>query len=290
MENLDKIGDSLSEGNNQGKQKKVELQDLVIYTSTLYGNDEVSQVREKLALKLFSNADQLGIRCVVLDGGSNENFINEAKKFSNIEMIVDPSLGMGEGRRAALKTALGKKEASFFLWLEPEKDDLVNEKELSKMIAGLREGSADIIVPRRESRDTMPEFQAWIENRANERAMEIAGVSKEETKDVWDLWFGPKMFNREGAKYFSEYKGKMDNWDSIIKPVLDAYQDGKKISSVDVDFKYDISQKQNEENNREMKMKRIFQYTKILVELGDDFWQKKEKENRGFGLSDFKKR
>ena len=230
-----------------------------------------------MALKFFNNADQLGVRCVVLDGGSNENFLEEAKKFSNVEIIVDSSLGMGEGRRAALEAAMGENKASFFLWIEPEKDDLINEKDLGKMIADLRENKADIIVPRRESKETMPEFQAWIENRANKKAMEIAGVGREEAKEVWDLWFGPKMFNREGAKYFLEYKGKLDKWDSIIKPVLNAYQDGKRVSSVDVNYKYDISQKESEEKDREMKKKRIIQYIKILAELGDEFWRKKEK-------------
>jgi len=258
--------------------KNFKFPDLVIYTSTLYGNDEVSKVREKLALKLFNNIHQLGIRCVVLDGGSNENFLEEAKEFPNVEIIVNPSLGMGEGRRAALGAAMEKKEASFFLWIEPEKDDLINEKELEKMIADLRENKTDIVIPRRESKETMPKFQAWVESRANKRAMEVAGVSGEEAKEVWDLWFGPKMFNREGAKYFLEYKGKLDKWDSIIKPVLDAYQDGKRVSSVDIGYKYDVSQKESEEENREMKKKRILQYTKILAEIGDEFWQKKEKE------------
>lgn len=267
-----------SQGENRVENKEGgKFPDLVIYTTTFYGNDPVSAVREKLALKLFENANKLRVKCVVVDGGSNPDFLAAARQFPNIEVIIDPSLGMGQSRRVALKKAITKEEAAFFLWVEPEKSDLIDEASLGKMITGLRDQKTDIVVPKRESMETLPEFQAWIENRANKRAMKISGVSEDEVKEIWDIWFGPKMFNRDGAQYFLNYQGKLDKWDAVLKPVFDAYKAGKRVSSVGVDYKYDITQKQNEENDREMKKKRVTQYMTILSELSDEFWIKKGK-------------
>jgi hypothetical protein len=126
---------------------------------------------------------------------------------------------------------------------------------------------------------SMPKLQAWIEKRANERASHIMEESQENldklSSEAFDLWFGPKIFNLEGAKFFAEYKGKLDKWDSIIKPVVLAAQAGKKISSVEVDYTYDPSQSESEKDDRNMKEKRLIQYRQILKELGDKFWEKK---------------
>ncbi len=50
------------------------FEDLTIFTTTSYGSDPVSRVREKLALKFLQNAIGLGAHCVVVDGGSNKKF------------------------------------------------------------------------------------------------------------------------------------------------------------------------------------------------------------------------
>jgi bacterioferritin (cytochrome b1) len=260
-------------------EKEPGFKDLVLFTTTMYGEDAVSRVREVLAEDLLKNAEKLGVRCVVVDGGSNAEFLKKLSEFKNVTSEIDPKLGMGESRREALKKALemaGPQDN--FLWVEPEKADLITEESLNAMIEGLRAGKTDIVVPRRKSMESMPKFQAWIERRANQRAGELMKENEDEaepTDEALDLWFGPKMFNRGGAAFFADYKGKLDKWDSIIKPVIEAAEAGKKISSVDVDYSYDPSQSGSEENDRVMKEKRVIQYKKILGELGDSFWEKK---------------
>jgi hypothetical protein len=259
-------------------EKEPGFKDLVLFTTTMYGVDDVSKVREVLAERLLKNAEDLGVRSVVVDGGSNPEFLKKLKAFKNVTSEVDPSLGMGESRREALKKALelaGPQDN--FLWVEPEKSELITKESLSAMIEGLRAGQTDIVVPRRKSMASMPKFQAWIEKRANKRAGELMNEDEDApTEESLDLWFGPKMFNREGANFFANYKGKLDKWDSIIKPVIDAAEAGKKISSVDVDYSYDPSQSESEEHDRVMKEKRVTQYKKILGELGDSFWEEQE--------------
>lgn len=271
-------------GSPERREKGEQFSDLVIFTTTRYGNDEVSLTRSALAEDFFRRAKEMNIRCVVVDGGSTPEFLKRIEQFDNVKVIVDPSLGMGESRRKALQEATqivaDDVKSPNFLWTEPEKNGLITAENLDKMISGLRSDLTDIVVPARKSKDTLPKFQAWIESRANKRAMKAAEIPPEAIERELDLWFGPKMFNRAGAQYFLDYKGGLDKWDAIIKPVIDAYKDNKRISAVPVEFFYDESQREQEEGSREFKKKRFEQYSQILAELGDEFWKDKLEETK----------
>ena len=270
---------SIESGAAERREKGEQFRDLVLFTTTLYGEDQTSRVRSHLAEQMMANAKELGVRCVVVDGGSNKEFLDKMKAFENVTVVEDSSLKMGESRRRALQTAVdmtaGAEQPAFFLWTEPEKCDLITADNLRIMVDGLRKGKADVVVPARRDMSSLPKFQAWIEARANKRAkgVAVAGLPPDGEVEILDLWFGPKMFNIEGARYFLDYKGKLDKWDAIIKPVIDAHRGGKKVVSVPVDYIYDRSQKEDEET-REFKKKRFLQYTTILAELGDKFWKK----------------
>ncbi len=257
------------------KKEEYSFDDLTIFTTTFYGTDPVSQTRQKLAEQFLTKANDLGIRSVVVDGGSTPEFLDWMRQLKNVHVEVEPKLSMGESRRHALHAAREKYKTPFYLWVEPEKSNLLTPETLHAMISGLRSGAADIIVPSRKSHETMPKFQAWIEKRANFRAHQLMPGEHE----TFDLWFGPKMFNNEGAGFFESYKGTLDKWDSIIKPVVDAYQAGKRISTVEVDYTYDPTQTDTEKDDRIMKRKRFEQYRQILAELGDVFW-KEQLENK----------
>ncbi len=258
------------------QEKKEKFDDLIIFTTTFYKEDDTSKIREKLALKFFENADKLEIKTVVIDGGSNSSFLNKLEEYENIKLVQKTDLSMGESRRHALNEAIKISQNNTptnYLWAEPEKWSLLCENNISDMINILRKGNADIVVPERKNKNSMPKFQSWIESRANKKA-------SDKLDKIYDLWFGPKMFNKAGAQYFLNYKSDLDKWDSIIKPVINAYSDNKKISSVPVSFDYDESEKLYEENNRELKQKRLNQYSSILAEIGDSFWSKKIKNNK----------
>lgn len=264
------------------KEKIEEFDDLAIFTTTFYKDDESSRVRSALAEKFFDHVNGLNIKCIVVDGGSYPEFLENIKKFKNIKIVSETTLGMGESRRKALEVALNlmaEENNPSFLWVEPEKEDLIKEESLGAMIKFLREERADIVVPSRVSKESYPKFQKWIEERANKRAGQL--FNKSENDEMFesevDLWFGPKMFNREGAKFFLNYKGNLDKWDSIIKPVIEAQGAGKNIVSAPVDFKYPEEQKNYEEGNEIFDQKRIDQYKQILAELGDPYWAGKAK-------------
>lgn len=259
--------------------------DLTIFTSTLYKEDESSLVRQELAIKLFENARNLGIKVVVDDGGSNAYFLEKISQFNNVTIVSDSkNASMGEGRRAALRKAVedsGNSQNHYYLWVEPEKEGLISPDGLTAILDPLRSNQTDIVVPARKDMSTLPNFQAWIEKRANEAAGKIARPEGIETdEEVWDLWFGPKAFNATGANYFLNYQSDLDKWDSIIKPVLNAYQDGKRVTTVPVDFRYTEEQKANEDESDEFKKKRVVQYGVILAELGSVLWKQILEDHR----------
>lgn len=264
------IPDSVKE-----KKEKEDFSDLCIYTTTFYGKDKTSQIREKLAEKLLENVAKLGIKCVVVDGGSNQNFLDKASSRQNVNLVVNPNLGMGESRRESLRMAI-KSGVAYYLWVEPEKYDLIRSESLKIMLDGLRKDKTDIVVPRRVNKESMPKLQAWIETRANKRAKELLSGELKAGEEL-DLWFGPKMFNRAGAEFFLNYKGKLDKWDGVVKPVVEAHKNGKRVSSVGVDYKYDSTQSLSEAEDRVIKEKRLEQYATILAEMGDSFWKNKNK-------------
>lgn len=253
------------------QREKEKFPDLTIFTTTYYGADETSNFREKMAENFLANTAALNIKCIVIDGGSNQNFLKKIEFFKNVQIEIDPTLKTGESRRRALEVARNKCDTPYFLWTEPEKTNLITEESINKMIGLLRDGQADIVVPKRRSKDSLPKLQAWTESRAAKRTAKIMGAQAEEELD---LWFGPKMFNRESAKYFLDYQGKLDKWDSIIVPVINAYKDGKRVSSVIIDYVHPPEQTAGETADREIKKKRVEQYVKILAEF-DPYWKKK---------------
>jgi len=265
------------------------LSELIVYTSTLYGDDETSKIRSKLCLNLLKNAKGLGIKVVVRDGGSSDKFIDEVNKLDNVLLIQalprEKRKSMGADRRDALAEAVRlanreKMENPYFFWTEPEKDDLISEKNLVNIITGIRCGS-NIVVPAREEGawQNLPKNQRWFEQRANKRSLELIKESSGgRHQQLLDLWFGPKMFDRVGAEFFQKYNEdgkKMDLWDATIVPVVEAIREGKAVGSVPVDYKYNETQALNEsgELKNAFIVKRSEQYAQILREMGDPVWE-----------------
>lgn len=248
------------------------FEDLTLFTGTFYRDDPSSRLRQELALQQFERAEALGIRMIVSDGGSNVDFLEAASQFPNVTLLQEPEGStMGSSRRFALEEALADSEDDpdhIFMWIEPEKVDLVDPDTLTELVQPIREGVADIVVPSRKDLSTLPKQQAWFEVRANQRA----GDLMKGQKSTLDLWFGPKVFNRRAAEYFRNYKGQLDKWDAIIKPVLEANNAGLKVIDVPVDFSYPPGQSQQEDGNPAFQRKRVEQYATILAELGDKFW------------------
>lgn len=154
--------------------------DFVAFTSTFYKDDVEWKVRSEAFFEMIENAQKLGIRVVVGDGWSGSEFIERLQKYSNITYVVsgrwweNPDLTMAGERRFTWKKAMEAfPDATNFLWLEPEKAELMKMENIDAILQPLRDGFADMVVPSRKSKETLPPQQRAAENRANRRASHI---------------------------------------------------------------------------------------------------------------------
>lgn len=257
-------------------RERKDFSNLVIFTWTSYQDDERSQIRSKLAIKMIENANKYWIKIVMIDRGSGTKFLEQLKTYDNVT-IIDPKEWdtMAWDRRNALQKALELyPDAPYFLWTEPEKDDFITPKNLSPVMDEIETGKYAIVVPKRADKSTMVDFQAREETRANKELSALAAWEKrieEKNPDLYwgeqfDLFFGPKIMTRKGAEYFLKYKGQLDKRDGTITPVLLAKAQWENIWSATVNYEYDSSQIENEHWDKNMNRKRLHQYVEILNE------------------------
>jgi len=270
--------------NRNNEELNGDLKNLIVYTGVYYTKSPLYDARSSIWFKTFDNALKLGVKVVVRnDGGLPDEMLARIKAYPNITIVEkDPSKKntLGSGRREALQKAIEIAEAEgienpVFLWTEPEKDKLITEENLLELVREVHAGN-NIVVPERGEKawDELPRQQRFLEQRAEKRVQENIMKSDERL----DLWFGPKVLDLKGADYFLRYNSegdKIDLWDSLMVPVLEAKKDGLQVRSVTLDFSYDKSQtKEGDEAKQEgMELKRLEQYCQILKELGDPKWQ-----------------
>lgn len=266
---------NLQSKNIESRERK-DFSNLIIFTWTSYQDDERSQLRSKLALKMLDNAHKYWIKVVMVDKWSGVKFLEQLKKYNNVTIVNSKEWDtMAWDRRSALQKALELyPDTPYFLWTEPEKDHLITPQNLSPVMDEIETGKYAIVVPKRADKSTMVDFQAREETRANKELSALATWKKrisEKNPDLYggeefDLFFGPKIMTRKGAEYFLKYKWELDKWDGTITPVLLAKAKWENIWSVTVGYKYDESQKKDEEGDKNMQRTRLRQYVSILEE------------------------
>lgn len=300
--------------------------ELTIFTSTLYKydkNDSINNqniIRSKLAIKTIKNAWKLWINLVVVDGWSCEDFLWKIREFKNITLIEAndknnlKDLSMWAARRMALSVAKEKYNTEFYLWMEPEKDNLINKENINPLMQEAKKGEYSIIIPKRKDKKSLPDFQAREETRANKELSSLMNntpriwgkINKNDLYnwEEYDFFFWPKLFSKKALEYFLNYNSELDWSDAIIAPVLVAKENWLAIGSKEIDYRYDITQKENEEkspimsftNNKNkvirrkvIDKKRLEQYVYIIKETKKQLQMEKEtKEKLLMILSDNK--
>lgn len=204
--------------------------DFVAFTSTFYKDDVEWRVRSEAFFEMIENAQKLGIHVVVGDGGSGNDFRERVSTYSNVTLLnsgkwwQNSDLTMAGERRFSGKKAMELfPNVSYFLWLEPEKAELMKMENIDAILSPLRDETADIVVPSRISKETLPAQQRAAENRANVRALDI--VKNSEMRNINDfkkqwiwVWFD---FNYRVSVYHDPYdwtKESYTEWwlDTII--------------------------------------------------------------------------
>ena len=210
----------------------------VAFTSTFYKDDVEWRVRSEAFFEMVNKARILWVNLVVGDGGSGPEFLQRVAQYPNVILFHSWKWGensettMGGERRFTAQKAMEKyPEAQYFLWLEPEKIDLMKWESIDAILDPLKKWSADIVVPSRKSKATLPPQQRKAENRANVRALDIINNSKmrsiKDFKNQWVwVWFD---FNYAVSVYHDPYdwdKESYKDWevDTIIGKT---YEDAK---------------------------------------------------------------
>ncbi len=240
------------------------LDNLVVFTSTFYNNDEQGQIRSKLALDLVRNAQDLGIKLVISDGSPvllNETISQFEKDAHDIIWNNDNILiirttkrlewwksTMADERKQALEQWMDAyTDASHFLWIEPEKSDLIKQESLGAIMKSANETGADFVIPTRAKlayvlnkntnkkypdhaqggTNTLTNLQARTEVRANERLSIEAyrkKIGEEERKALYEKFKEQIPEKKHENSYtFGEYlieKELVHVHDSFFGPVL----------------------------------------------------------------------
>ncbi len=140
--------------------------------------------------------------------------------------------------------------------MEPEKTSFVSQ--IEKTIKPILKGSCEMVIPRRTSMESYPEFQKYSEGFGNLHFKTLTGYDL-------DLYFGPRIFKRELIPYFLQYKSQFeDRWDSFFAPVVAIIKAKHKVESINVDFTYPKSQQDFEENNLSFYDKRLDNLNNIM--------------------------
>lgn len=218
-----------------------------VLTTTFYKSTE--ETRFHLACQMIGNSVAVGHDVIVVDG-SPDPIIGEA--FQQIGAIVfrQTAQGMGASRRELFQWTsrhipLRQALLDIFLWLEPEKVDLI--RWIPQIIVPIQRGEADIVIPALtdEGHLSRPAFQTSSEQEAN-------AVYAEMTGRAFDVMFGPVAFRREMLRYFitcnpKERYGCPDTYIQHIAP-MEAMAAGYRVVSVPVGFLYPPAQKAEEES------------------------------------------
>lgn len=227
-----------------------ESKKIILVTTTSYKSNSNSDIcRSALALNLVKEADKFGYPIIVVDEGSPQKLIDDFRK-NHARVYTQEKKGMGIGRRQAFQLAHDSGE-EVIVWVEPEKDTFI--RYIDCCAEPILKGEAELVIPRRKSLESYPDFQRDSETNGNNFFQEITGTSI-------DIFFGPRIFRRNLAHYFTDYDGRYgDLWDSINVPIVEMVFNRERTREVIVDYEYPVSQSALESNSPEFYEKRRIQ-------------------------------
>jgi hypothetical protein len=231
---------------------------IVLALTTSYNTfREPEAVRFNLCMMTLLKAREKGYSTVVIDSNSTtDTAVTQLKSAATYyEKEREPSFGVA--RRQSIEAAL--KISDTVVMMEPEKASFVDL--IDGLVEILKNERPDILVPKRKSFESYPTIQQYSEQALNTYWEHLTHASL-------DISFGPRIFMKEGAQIFLDYRGERgDAWESIFIPLMIALRDGKKIISGEVDYTHPESQRALEEKSLEFDIKRIHQLSSLTAAM-----------------------
>ena len=247
---------------------------IVIATSTRYeAGDPAAELRAKMALRTFTSAFDLGYRVFAVDSGSDEGWLSVAKQ-TGVVLLEEDVLAvgvhsMGRSRRQAISEAMNCGNPKVVVYIDPEKYPFVEGGALEQSALDTIANDSYASIPRRKDNlKSYPPGQSAVEIMSNQIYKQIFEENGFQIPYL-DMQMGTKSIGAKGVPYFLNYPGKIgreehDRWESIFVPVWQMILEGKKVTSVDVDYIHPKEQTLFEQDNIEFSAKRAEQ-TAILI-------------------------
>ncbi|MBI4226210.1 hypothetical protein HY612_03815 [Candidatus Roizmanbacteria bacterium] len=257
------------------------------YRGKLRSIKHTDKVRGDLALEFFRRSKKLGCQVVVADGKSVKTFRNELSQIDGIRIIKRKSLKRSIARRQAIKIAANLPNVKVIVSSEAEKTSLIDS--IDKIAKPVLENRADIVIPKRNStlfKETYPSYMYESEIEGNKLYSEILRTDNLlKGSEDFDMFFGPRVFaNKKPVvrlftrKYHLKISKKVylnSHFDSEdysatqYFSIIIALKKKLKVKSVEIDFYYPTSQKENEEKGERslFEEKRKYQRMIILTDL-----------------------
>ncbi len=221
-------------------------EDVVLLTLTKYSG--IHRNRQGLGRRTIREARQAGYEIIVVDSGSDANFVDYARAL-DAEICTNNGT-IGECYRQAIRIALDTQKP-YIIGLEAEKFDFL--KSIPICLDALVKTDSDISIPQRKSTASYPKAQRYLEKFVRVFFRELTGI------DI-DIFFGPKIWKRDMSDYFLDYNPDYgDIWHNLVVPVVDMIHGKKRITTPIVDFTYPQQQRAQEEHDIQFYLKRLEQ-------------------------------
>lgn len=258
--------------NREEIENNSQFDNLCLFTSTFYKNDPESINRSNLALDFVRNANNLWIKVVISDGSplaewelmsDFEKNVREISKDNDKISIIRTQKRlewwtkstMADERKQALEDWLTKyPNVWHFLWIEPEKWNLITKESLTNLMKTADESNADFVIPTRKQiaetlsqeeqksgMHTLPKFQARTETRANKALWK-------ETWEYHDSYFGPVLLKRGTGTQEYLSSPHPTRGINVLTPI-EWKKSWLSVSSTPVDYSYDPVQKTFEDGD-----------------------------------------
>lgn len=172
----------------------------ILVTVTHY--ESAKRIRWQCTQQMIQLAKQHRYEVVVVDTSPEPSIFSTLQELG-AQSVQTENISMGHAQRLAFSTAqeLATKtyagESNYFLWLEPEKFDLV--RFVPRILRAIKDSRADVVIVRRsyKSWKTYPAFQVETERQLNTAYADCTGLIN------YDSAFGPVAFNSQALPYFT---------------------------------------------------------------------------------------
>lgn len=257
------------------------------YTGQLRSIKHTGKIRGDLALAFFHEANKRGYRIVCADSKSAKSFQKEVSLIPNVKLIKSKIPGSGRNKRIAIREVVKLEGAEVIVLCEPEKVSLITDC-LEQIVMPILNGSADIVVPKREEalfKSTYPDYMYQSEIEANRLFNEALKTNSflNSRQSEFDHFFGPRVFKNDKKIISLFVRRYIFTGQTVVSslfdpdiysnaqyfPIVNALRKKLRVVEVTVPFKYPNVQKENEAvGDREAFInKRQFQRINILVDL-----------------------